>query len=225
MIQNLKEIIYKRYNISFSKSGDDIQLFKLINSHKPGLYVDVGCWHPIKASNSYFFHLRKWKGICIDANPELESLYRKYRKNDTFLNCGVGTSNIDLTFHFLNDSYSSMNTFNLDFIKSEGLENQIKKSVEIPVLNLAEILENNIKSSDRIDFFDIDVEGNDLDVLKSNDWVKFRPKIVMVETTQPLRFDFDSKINSYMGNVGYSLIGKSVINGNLGNLFFQDKKK
>ena len=61
MIEKLKRLIRKRYNISFSKSGDDIQLKKLINNDTPGVYVDIGCWHPIKASNTYFFILEKGK--------------------------------------------------------------------------------------------------------------------------------------------------------------------
>lgn len=55
MKNKIRELIFKRYNISFSNSGNDIQLFKLINSTSPGVYVDIGCWHPIKASNTYFF--------------------------------------------------------------------------------------------------------------------------------------------------------------------------
>lgn len=77
MLKKIKEIIrrkiYKRYNISFSQGGgDDIQLYKLLKATNPGVYVDIGCWHPVKASNTYFFNLRGWKGICIDPNPELK---------------------------------------------------------------------------------------------------------------------------------------------------------
>jgi hypothetical protein len=74
VINKIKEIlkrkIYTRYNISFSQGGgDDIQLKKLLKVQKPGVYVAIGSWHPVKASNSYFFYLRGWKGICIDPNP------------------------------------------------------------------------------------------------------------------------------------------------------------
>lgn len=41
MKNRLKEIIYRRYNISFSKSGDDIQLNKLINETSAGTYLDA----------------------------------------------------------------------------------------------------------------------------------------------------------------------------------------
>lgn len=55
--------------------GDDIQLNKLIKEKTPGVYIDIRCWHPVKASNTYFFYLRGWKGICIDPNLELKKEY------------------------------------------------------------------------------------------------------------------------------------------------------
>ena len=70
MLATVKEYIrrkiYQRYNISFSKSGEDMQLKQLLKVNRKGVYVDIGCWDPVKASNSYYFHLRGWKGICID---------------------------------------------------------------------------------------------------------------------------------------------------------------
>ncbi len=115
MKNKIREFIYNRYNISFSQSGDDIQLNKLIKASTPGAYVDIGCWHPVKASNTYYFYLRGWKGICIDPNPELKILYNKFRKKDIFINSAIGLENQNLKYYLLNDNYSSMNTLNHDF--------------------------------------------------------------------------------------------------------------
>lgn len=91
MKNKIREFIYRRYNISFSQGGgDDIQLKKIIKQTVPGMYVDIGCWHPVKASNTYHFYLRGWKGICIDPNPEIKSLFNKFRPKDTFINCAIG---------------------------------------------------------------------------------------------------------------------------------------
>ena len=46
---------------------------------------------------------------------------------------------------------------------------------------MSDILEKYLERHHRIDFLSIDVEGLDLQVLKSNDWLKFRPKVVLVE--------------------------------------------
>lgn len=224
MKNKLKELIFKRLNISFSKSGDDIQLNKLIGSTIPGVYVDIGCWHPIKASNTYYFYLRGWKGICIDPNPELGMLYKNFRPKDNFINCAVGKDLKNFKYYMLEDHYSSMNTLDFDFIKKHNLVDRIKKTIDVPTFSLKKILDVNIKENDRLDFFDIDVEGFDLEVLKTNDWVKYRPKIVVIETDLSLKDDLNSEIVNYLGSKDYRLIGKSIIMGDLGNLFLIDNK-
>ncbi len=219
----IREFIYKRYNISFSKSGDDIQLMKLINNSSPGLYVDIGSWHPVKASNTYFFYLRGWKGICIDPNPELLDLYTRFRPKDLFLNCALGNSDQNLNYYMLSDKYTSMNTLDYDFIVKHKLENEVKEVKNIPVHNLKDLLEQYVNPNDRLDFFDVDVEGYDLEVLKTNDWNKFRPKIVIIETDVSMQEDINSPITQYLALQKYRILGKSIINQNLGNLFFIDE--
>ncbi len=128
MKNRIKEFIYNRYNISFSKSGDDIQLMKLINNNIPGVYVDIGCWHPVKASNTYYFYVRGWKGICIDPNPELKILYDKFRPKDNFINAAIGESGTSLEYFMLKES--SMNTFSRNFLTKHQLESDIKNKLE-----------------------------------------------------------------------------------------------
>ena len=219
----IRELIYKRYPISFAKSGDDIQLHKLIKSNSPGAYVDIGCWHPIKASNTYFFYLRGWKGICIDPNPELESIFKKYRKNDVFVNAAISDIEKKLNYYSLKQPYDSMNTVNIDFIKHDNLDDEIKSILEIPSLSLKRVLDQNLLKADRLDFFDIDVEGFDIEVLKSNDWKKYRPKIIMIESRLNVKEDITSGIVTYLNIQGYRFIGKTIIEGDLGNLFLIDE--
>ena len=217
IINALKTIIRRRYNISFSKSGDDIQLMKLINKTKPGTYVDIGCWHPVKASNTYYFSLRGWKGLCIDPNPDLEPLYKTFRPKDHFINAAIGESNTNLDYYFLEES--SMNTVSLEFIKKHNLEDKILKKINIPVYSLKDILAKHLTENDRLDFFDVDAEGYDLEILKTNDWKKYRPKIIVIESDISLKSDLTSEIVKYLELQDYKLLGKSIINADLGNLF------
>lgn len=217
MKNRIKEFIYNRYNISFSKSGDDIQLMKLINNNIPGAYVDIGSWHPVKASNSYYFYVRGWKGICIDPNPELKLLYDRLRPKDNFINAGIGESGKILEYFMLKES--SMNTFSIDFLNKHNLESEIIKKIDVPLYSLKELLDVNLNKKERLDFFDIDVEGFDLEVLKTNDWDVYRPKVIVIESDVELRKDICSDIVTYLENKDYRLIAKSVINGDLGNLF------
>lgn len=218
MIDKLKRYLAKKPNISFAKSGDDIQLMMLLNEKTPGTYVDVGCWHPKQASNTYFFYLRNWKGLCIDPNPELIKLYKKFRPNDHFINAGIGASEGSLDYFMFKES--SMNTFSEDFYEKYKIHSPLLKKVKIPLVSLKEVLDKNLDENDRLDFFDIDVEGFDLEVLKTNDWKKYRPKIIIVESDIPLKEDLDSALVHYLALQDYRLIGKSIIHDDLGNLFF-----
>lgn len=216
----LRRMFYARYNISFSKSGDDLQIMKLITGLGAGTYVDVGSWHPIKASNSYFFYVRGWEGLCIDPNPELSDLYIRCRPTDSFVNCAIGNDSNSLSYYMLPDSQSSMNTLNVEFLKARHLESAVQRVVEVPVRSLANVLNEHLPTDKRFDFMDIDVEGSDLAVLKTNDWSIFQPEIVLVETSVAISEDVASETTEFMSDAGYRLVGKSNISGDLGNLFF-----
>ena len=217
--------INKRFKVSFSKSGDDILLNKLINETTPGVYLDVGSWEPKQYSNTYFFYLRNWKGICVDPNPELVKKYKKIRPKDSFVNIAIGDSKDKIDYYLLDDEYSSMNSFDLEFIKKHKIEDKIKEILKIPTISIEALLDKELSLGDRLDFFDIDVEGHDLKVLKTNNWQKYRPKIVVVESDMSIVQDLNSELTTYLDSVGYKLIGKTIISQDLGNLFFMNKKQ
>jgi hypothetical protein len=104
------------------------------------------------------------------------------------------------------------------------LVNQIKAVKSIPVYRLDSILAKHLTTTDRLDFFDIDVEGYDLEVLQTNDWSLYRPKIVVIETDTPLLSDLQSPITSYLESQNYRLLAKSVMQQDLGNLFYIDTR-
>src|SRR5205085_2313829 len=61
---------YHSYAPSFSSAGEDMILRHAIGSDKmEGFYVDVGAYHPVILSNTYFFYLNGWRGINLDARP------------------------------------------------------------------------------------------------------------------------------------------------------------
>jgi FkbM family methyltransferase len=219
ILNSVKEFIFRRYNISFSKSGEDLILAKILQKFKSGYFVDVGCWDPINYSNTYFFYLRGYKGICIDPNPKLVEEYRLIRPNDRFILSGVGMNLSRLNYYYIKKD-SSLNTFNYDFIKENNLEDSIDKIVEVTLKPLSQILDEIILDDLPLLFFDIDVEGFDLDVLKSNNWTKYRPYIVMVESSSNLKDDLNSDISSFLQSQGYQLVSKTLTNRSLGNLIF-----
>jgi len=65
---------------------------------------------------------------------------------------------------------------------------------------LSLVLQEHLPQGKIIDFMSIDCEGYDHEVIKSNDWSVFRPKIVLIEDHEGKR---DSKTEKTMLSVGY----------------------
>ena len=70
-------------------------------------------------------------------------------------------------------------------------------------------LKRSFQQGQTIDFLNVDVEGHDLDLLESNDWQRFRPKVIVVEDEQ--LDPRESKIVRAMNGHGYELCAQNVI--------------
>ena len=67
------------------------------------------------------------------------------------------------------------------------------------------ILQKELKGQ-KIDLLSIDTEGYDLEVLKTNDWIRFRPEVIIVEN-ENVDFDklLEDPIYAYLQEKGYIL--------------------
>ena len=107
-----------------------------------------------------------------------------------------------------------------DLVKE--MQNQkIIKMLENFSLKSLFIFDQSLKST-QIDFLSIDCEGLDYEILKSNDWNKYRPKIVCIETHGNLGQDYESEPTKFMNKIGYSLKGKTLQGEHVGTLFFME---
>jgi len=200
---------YDSYAPSFSSAGEDMVLRHLLGSDKlNGFYVDVGAFHPTLFSNTYFFYLNGWSGINIEARPGSKALFDKVRPRDANLETGISRERGSLTYYFIGEN-SPMNSFSPDFLKQIEMLDHVKSKISIPTVPLAEILERHLPKGQVIDFLNVDVEGHDLEVLESNDWSRFRPRVVVVEdeALDPEQ----SAIVGLMKTHGYELCAQNVI--------------
>lgn len=89
--------------------------------------------------------------------------------------------------------------------------------IPLEVKTLAEILHTHCARDKRIDFMSIDVEGLDLEVLKSNDWQHFAPRIILIESwDSDLENLHTNAIFIFLKMQGYKLYAKTT-----NTLFFQ----
>jgi FkbM family methyltransferase len=199
---------------SYSQSGEDVAIDKLLNYKSRGFYVDVGANHPTRFSNTKRFYMRGWNGINVEPNVVALERFVAARPRDINLNLGVGIAAGTLKFYrFRPDTLSTFSPPEAQRYMSEGFA--LEEEVDVPVLPLRAILERHAPERE-IDFLSVDTEGFDLEVLSSNDWDRFRPTIVCVETsTLSLRVTAvkDTKpIHEFLTEAGYELLSDNGLN-------------
>ena len=182
----------------YSHYGEDVILHYIFKNQKNGFYVDVGCYHPDFFSNTKKLHLNSWKGINIDANMETIDLFNKARPSDINLNLAISENTGEGEyFKFLEIDEAGGGSGN-------SLSTEVKKKYEeiglkaqkfkVKMQPLAKTLDEHATNIE-IDFLNIDVEGFDLQVLKSNNWDLYRPKIIAIEIWQK-DIDFDNPMKN-----------------------------
>lgn len=223
MKHNIKNLCYRAktwlcpstgvaYKPSFSQQGEDMVIDCLFQWNRTGFYVDVGAHHPSRYSNTYYFYKKGWRGINIDPTPGIMKEFQRLRPDDINLEIGIANREGPLTYFEYEDS--ALNTFSEINAKAYQLEKRgvLKRTSEIPVEPLASVLEKHLPSRTTIDFFTIDVEGLDIEVLSSNDWDRFRPRAIIVEDLTAFTFEqvMNSELAAYLKGVGYVPISKMV---------------
>ena len=173
--------IHEYHTLSFSQEGEDLILASLFDGKSHGFYVDVGAHHPQRFSNTYYFYLRGWEGINIDAMPGAMDRFKCTRPRDISLELAVSDAAPTLTYYAFEEP--ALNTFCkrlADRYRDVHREKLLFKR-DIPTCTLAEILDRYLPVNRSIDFLSVNVEGLDLQVLRSNDWQKHAPTMVLVE--------------------------------------------
>jgi FkbM family methyltransferase len=214
MVESVKKFIiailnYIRHNKSYSQDGEDVVLFSFYENNKnyKGFFVDIGAHHPVRFSNTWMFYKKGWQGINIDPTPGSMRSFNLLRRRDTNLEIGIGQESDKAVFYCFNEP--ALNTFDRELAAERHSmpKYKIVKEIEIPIEPLGKILNKTLPEGRQIDFFTIDVEGLDLQVLKSNDWDRYSPTYIMVEDLDFSLLNYkSSEIYQYLSENGYDII-------------------
>lgn len=201
-----KVYLTKYFRSYFSQFGEDVILRDWLKKElKNGFYVDVGCYHPRKFSNTYFLYKRGWRGINIDLDLLKIATFEMLRPEDCNVHAAV--SDVEQTVKVLSDSLYSLETaINAATTKTQTIPIETPFSREIQSSTLNNIIGKTRYAKQKIDLLSIDTEGHDYQVLLSLDIDLYKPKIIIIESH--LR-DFEkiltSKIYLYLISKGYKL--------------------
>ena len=208
-----------KFKISFSQKGEDIMLQSIFDK-KTGFYIDIGAFHPTIYSNTNVFYLKGWRGINIEPNPDNLKLFNQERCRDINLNMAVAEKECNMTYYKFN--YPAVNSLSKEhaqhWAKQPG--HIIEEEILVVTKPIEKILDQYLPANTEIDFMSVDCEGLDLIVLKSNNWLKYRPKVILVEF---LYYDFENfrtaDIYQFIISKGYAFYGIMGI-----SVFFMEEK-
>jgi FkbM family methyltransferase len=196
---------------SYSQCAEDLIVDDLlkssIKSGADGFYVDVGCHHPKRGSNTYRLYKSGWRGILVDMEDDKVLAAKLARPRDIVVKAAVSDKEEKVNI-FSPSAFSTNATISNEVYRNNT---NYKSTSSIVTKRLDKILRDN-GCPQKIDFMSIDAEGNDFKVLKSFSLDEFQPQVICVEN-HCVQGGVDkllsSAIHKLLSTKAYSLCGIS----------------
>ena len=194
----------------FSQDGQDRFIDQeIFGGQDGGFFLDIGAHDGITFSNTYFFEkYRKWKGVCVEANPKPFAKLIENRRC-VALNACISNEEIEDVFLYI-EGYSEM----LSGLKSkydrrhlDRIENEIiDRGGSVEELPIKTWTVSNVARRfefDHVDYCSIDTEGSELAIIQSIDFSAISISVISIEN------NFGSnQILNFLSTRNYDLIAK-----------------
>tara|TARA_B100001769_G_C22041179_1_gene559538 strand:- start:477 stop:1250 length:774 start_codon:yes stop_codon:yes gene_type:complete len=199
---------------SYANGGLDLIINYYFREQRNGVYIDIGCYHPMERSNTYLLHKKGWKGINLDLDAGSIDLFNHFRKGDFNKQIAVSDKKGEITVYSYHNR-SAVQTVSKEV--SKKMEKKDLNSFKVKCDQLNNIIEESPFRGNKVDFISIDIEGHEFNVLKVFDFNKYDPSMITIEYNDPklktLEFHYqkienviNSKIYSLMNKKGYKFV-------------------
>ena len=203
-LRHLKYFLIKNFYPYTALNDLDKKMKNFLN-YENGYFLEIGANDGFRQSNTYYFEKKlNWKGILIEPNSEnfIECKKNRSDRNKFYQVACVENNKKKTIDMFYTDlmTTSFKNKRNNNYYKSNfDLSKSYKFSVK------AETLKNILKRArapKKIDFFSLDVEGLEMNVLKGIDFKKNYFNYILIET-----YKFE-KVKKFLNNKNYHFLKK-----------------
>jgi FkbM family methyltransferase len=197
---------------SYSQYGEDMIVSDILSylNITEVRYLDVGAWDPIKDSNTYMFYLRGHRGVLVEPNDEYVRKIRATRPGDVVLDVGVGVTDQAEADYYKVTGHPGLNTFSKEVADKHRSDGKEITPTKKRLVNINKVIADNFKTPPN--FISIDIEGLDLDILKTLDFDKYRPAVICVETLKVGTQACDTRIEEFLRSKNYSIRGATFVN-------------
>jgi FkbM family methyltransferase len=206
--------LFPSYFSSHSELGEDMMIRGVLHhmglawGHQ-GFFIDIGAHHPVSHSNTWHFYRSGWRGVNVDATPGSMELFRVLRSRDVNIECCVTPQKSGPAQFFCFDQ-PLLNTVNqgaAEEIVASG-RSKLVGTFEVPSTTLTKLCEAYADKVAGIDFLSIDIEGVDEAVLRSHDWERWRPRLIVFERHEANLLNLgDDGLVGFLRSKGYDLVG------------------
>jgi len=205
--QVLDRFVFRYRRRAYSQFGEDLFLADYFEGQAEGTYVDVGAFHPRQFSNTQLLYERGWRGLNVDATPGSMRLFAALRPSDVNLELAISDQPGPHALHSW--GLHAENSLAPDQVRAaEAQLGAAHEVVSLEARTLTQVLDDNGFQNRPIDLLTVDAEGHDLAVLRSLDWSRYRPRLVVAELFAPdLEALLVSDRYAFMNKQGYRLVG------------------
>lgn len=167
---------------TYSQSGEDAilaYLFAVLGiPFAKCSYLDLGANRPKEMSNTYFFYEQGATGTLVEANPALIPALQKERSEDRILNrCIAPKSGDFIPFHVMNVDGLSTPEDVTDLLANHP-DLQLLETVNVETISVNDLF----AQMDSVPLLvNIDIEGMEMEILRSIDFSKYRPMVLILE--------------------------------------------
>jgi FkbM family methyltransferase len=170
--------------VSYAQNAEDVRLHRAFAGQPSGFYIDVGANNPVYLSVTKHFYDCGWTGINVEPAPEPFALIERDRTRDINVNVGCSNQEGTLALHTAVGDASGLSSFTAKEVAVHEQRGYKFEPVSVRVVTLASICEQHVNGR-QIDFMSIDVEGHEREVLEGADFDRFRPRVIVIESTLP----------------------------------------
>ena len=199
-INLFKKIYYEKYaKKTYSISNVDLIVDRIFSNISEGIYIDIGCNHPIKYNNTYLLHKRGWTGINIDLDKTCINEFNIMRKKDYNVQELVGSIDGEEKEIYYYHERSAINTISKELANKR--EKKPREIIKKKTKSLNKIIESSPYSDKKINFMSIDIENYEYEVLKNFNFHKYGIDLIITECTDMSQL----KLETYTQSLDYVL--------------------
>jgi FkbM family methyltransferase len=163
---------------SYSQNGQDIKILEILNYKKNGYFLDIGCAHFKKLSNTYALEKSfSWNGLCVDPRYNLKHNYEINRKC-AFEEAAIYTHTGKICFRDVGVLSGIDDESITDKTPDKRLRDQ--KIYDVPCITFHDLFQKYDVPS-IIDYMSLDVEGAELLILETFPFSKYTLMTASIE--------------------------------------------